>query len=139
MRYSQRSRISGIINKADAKVRNRVKSAQGMMMGAKIADLTVQELDKLFRKKKDKEKLYKKAEEFLASKNFAEKPLMPSFNDFMMDRNVNFKIGESEFSIPDLEVLFDADDPKKVELSKMLIDLDTDNFIKNIRKTLDLK
>ena len=116
-RYSRNSKITKALLSADSNVKKAERTQFGLGM---VAPRVVQEIDKLFKKRKQDKKVYKNVENWLKKCNLTEDIMMPSFNAFTRGDNVNVNYGGIEIPLTQLEQASYIKNPKVNELIKML-------------------
>ena len=116
-RYSRNSKITKALLSADSNVKKAERTQFGLGM---VAPRVVQEIDKLFKKRKQDKKVYKNVENWLKKSNLTEDIMMPSFNAFTRGDNVNVNYGGIEIPLTQLEQASYIKNPKVNELIKML-------------------
>tara|TARA_Y100001963_G_scaffold41208_1_gene57772 strand:+ start:216 stop:635 length:420 start_codon:yes stop_codon:yes gene_type:complete len=116
-RYSRNSKITKALLSADSNVKKAERTQFGLGM---VAPRVVQEIDKLFKKRKQDKKVYKNVENWLKKSNLTEDIMMPSFNAFTRGDNVNVNYEGIEIPLTQLEQASYIKNPKVNELIKML-------------------
>lgn len=116
-RYPRNSKITKALLSADSNVKKAERTQFGLGM---VAPRVVQEIDKLFKKRKQDKKVYKNVENWLKKSNLTEDIMMPSFNAFTRGDNVNVNYGGIEIPLTQLEQASYIKNPKVNELIKML-------------------
>ena len=117
VRYPRNSKITKALKSADSNVKKAKRTQFGLGL---VAPRVVQEIDKLFKKRKQDKKVYKNVENWLKKSNLTEDIMMPSFNAFTRGDNVNVNYGGIEIPLTQLEQASYIKNPKVNELIKML-------------------
>ena len=117
VRYPRNSKITKALKSADSNVKKAKRTQFGLGL---VAPRVVQEIDKLFKKRKQDKKIYKNVENWLKKSNLTEDIMMPSFNAFTRGDNVNVNYGGIEIPLTQLEQASYIKNPKVNELIKML-------------------
>ena len=117
VRYPRNSKITKALKSADSNVKKAKRTQFGLGL---VAPRVVQEIDKLFKKRKQDKKVYKNVENWLKKSNLTEDIMMPSFNTLTRGDNVNLNYGGIEIPLTQLEQASYIKNPKVNELIKML-------------------